>query len=215
MLFQKSEQIIILKMPIYTRKNEAILFIHIPKCGGSTFSDILVRNKYEESFAVRGKAIKDIEFWKSSPQHIHRDVLKKLLNFDKFDKIITIVREPFERLKSEYYWLLKSGIIKENEINPRKWFDYLIEEYDNNKYIHDNHIRPQNEFLLNESKVFKLEEQGINKAIEYALNKAPLMLFNNKNLKKTKKNELIDNQFLEIESNIKNFYSEDYRILGY
>ena len=41
------------------------------------------------------------------------------------------------------------------------------------------------------------------------------MLFKNKKLKKTKKNELIDNQFLEIESNIKNFYSEDYRILGY
>ena len=36
-------------MPIYTKKNESILFIHIPKCGGSSFSDFLIRNKYEES----------------------------------------------------------------------------------------------------------------------------------------------------------------------
>ena len=202
-------------MPIYTKKNESILFIHIPKCGGSSFSDFLLRNKYEESLTVRGKALKDIDFWKSSPQHLHRDILKKLLNFEKFDKILTIVREPFERLKSEYYWLLNSGIINEKENIPGKWFDDLKENYHSNKYIYDNHIRPQNEFLINESMVFKLEDQGINKAIEYALNKSPLMLFKNKKLKQTKKNELIDNQFLEIQEEIKNFYSEDYRILGY
>ena len=160
-------------MPIYTKKNESILFIHIPKCGGSSFSDFLIRNKYQESLTVRGKAMKEIEFWKSSPQHIHRDVLKKLLNFDKFDKIITIVRDPFERLKSEYYWLLKSGIIKEKDITPGEWFDDLIVKYHNDKYIYDNHIRPQNEFLISESKLFKLEEQGIKKALEYALNKSP------------------------------------------
>ena len=202
-------------MPIYTKKNESILFIHIPKCGGSSFSDFLLRNKYEESLSVRGKALKDIDFWKSSPQHLHRDILKKLLNFEKFDKILTIVREPFERLKSEYYWLLNSGIINEKESIPGKWFDDLKENYHSNKYIYDNHIRPQNEFILNESKIFKLEEQGINQAIKYAINKNPFRIFNNKQLKKTKKSEFIDNQFLEIQEEIKNFYSEDYRILDY
>ena len=202
-------------MPIYTKKNESILFIHIPKCGGSSFSDFLLRNKYEESLSVRGKALKDIDFWKSSPQHLHRDILKKLLNFEKFDKILTIVREPFERLKSEYYWLLNSGVINEKENIPEKWFDDLKENYHSNKYIYDNHIRPQNEFILNESKIFKLEEQGINQAIKYAINKNPFRIFNNKQLKKTKKSEFIDNQFLEIQEEIKNFYSEDYRILGY
>ena len=202
-------------MPIYTKKKDSILFIHIPKCGGSSFSDFLIRNKYEESLTVRGKAIKDIEFWKSSPQHLHRDILKKLLNFEKFDKILTIVREPFERLKSEYYWLVNSGIINEKENIPGKWFDDLKKNYHSNKYIYDNHIRPQNEFILNESKIFKLEEQGINQAIKYAINKNPFRIFNNKQLKKTEKNEFIDNQFLEIEERIKNFYSEDYRILGY
>ena len=202
-------------MPIYTKKNESILFIHIPKCGGSSFSDFLLRNKYEESLSVRGKALKDIDFWKSSPQHLHRDILKKLLNFEKFDKILTIVREPFERLKSEYYWLLNSGVINKNENIPEKWFDDLKENYHSNKYIYDNHIRPQNEFILNESKIFKLEEQGINQAIKYAINKNPFRIFNNKQLKKTKKSEFIDNQFLEIQEEIKNFYSEDYRILGY
>ena len=202
-------------MPIYTKKNESILFIHIPKCGGSSFSDFLLRNKYEESLSVRGKALKDIDFWKSSPQHLHRDILKKLLNFEKFDKILTIVREPFERLKSEYYWLLNSGVINKKENIPEKWFDDLKENYHSNKYIYDNHIRPQNEFILNESKIFKLEEQGINQAIKYAINKNPFRIFNNKQLKKTKKSEFIDNQFLEIQEEIKNFYSEDYRILGY
>ena len=202
-------------MPIYTKKNESILFIHIPKCGGSSFSDFLLRNKYEESLSVRGKALKDIDFWKSSPQHLHRDILKKLLNFEKFDKILTIVREPFERLKSEYYWLLNSGVINKKENIPEKWFDDLKENYHSNKYIYDNHIRPQNEFILNESKIFKLEEQGINQAIKYAINKNPFRIFNNKKLKKTKKSEFIDNQFLEIQEEIKNFYSEDYRILDY
>ena len=70
-------------------------------------------------------------------------------------------------------------------------------------------------FLISESKLFKLEEQGIKKALEYTLNKSPLMLFNNTKLKKSKKNEFIDTQFLEIESKIKNFYSEDYKIFGY
>ena len=58
-------------MPIYSKNNKNILFIHIPKCGGSSMSHFFLKNKYEESFSARGKALKDIEFWKSSPQEIY------------------------------------------------------------------------------------------------------------------------------------------------
>ena len=89
----------------------------------------------------------------------------------------------------------------------------VIEKYSQNKYIFDNHIRPQNEFILEQVHIFKLED-GLKKVYDYIFDKRYFLIKEPK-LKKMKYNKLIDEQFLKIKSKIEDFYAYDYEFLKY
>ena len=198
-------------MPVFSKENKSILFVHIPKCGGSSISKIFQKNNWEESFSVRGKSLSEIEYLKSSPQHYHGEIIKNIFDISKFNKIFTIVRNPFNRLKSEFYWQLNNKISTNK--SPEDWFNNVLEKYNQNNYIYDNHIRPQNEFILEKIHIFKLEE-GLKKVYEYIFDKRFLFIKEPK-LKKMKYDQLIEGQFLKIKSKVEDFYSKDYELLKY
>tara|TARA_B100000242_G_C42907092_1_gene420629 strand:- start:58 stop:660 length:603 start_codon:yes stop_codon:yes gene_type:complete len=198
-------------MPIFSKQNKIILFIHIPKCGGSSISRIFQQNNWDVSFSLQGKNISEIQYLKSSPQHYHGEIIKNIFNISKFNKTFTIVRNPFNRLKSEYYWQLNNKI--STNITPEDWLNNVIEKYSQNKYIFDNHIRPQNEFILEQVNIFKLEE-GLKKVYEYIFDQR-FFIFKEPKLKKSEYNHLIDEQFLKIKSKIEDFYADDYEFLKY
>ena len=110
--------------------------MHIPKCGGTSFSNLLLKRNWKEHLAIRGIRIKDLKYLKCSPQHYHSEILNQLFNLKEFDKKIAIVRDPFNRLKSEYYWQLKTKIINKS-IYPKEWFNNILSEYkfNNLQYI--------------------------------------------------------------------------------
>ena len=87
-----------------------ILFIHIPKCGGSSISRIFQKNNWDVSFFFKDKSLSEIQYLKSSSQHYHGEIIKNIFDISKFNKTFTIVRNPFNRLKSEYYWQLNKKI---------------------------------------------------------------------------------------------------------
>jgi hypothetical protein len=144
-------------MPVFTRNNDSVLYIHIPKSGGSSIEHIASQCGWEESFSVRGKPLNKIKFYKASPQHFHESLLSDIFNFNEFNVVFTVVRNPFQRIKSEYYWQKSQGITASS---PTEWIARVFNEYSDDKYIYDNHIRPQVEFIPkgSNSKVFRLED---------------------------------------------------------
>ena len=198
-------------MPVFSKQSRNILYIHIPKCGGSSICEIFKKNNWDESFSIRGKDLNEHKYLKAGPQHYHAEIIKNIFDVTKFDKIFTIVRNPFSRLKSEYYWQLHNEVF--SNISPEDWFNYILEKYYKNKFIYDNHIRPQNEFIFEQVNIFKLED-GLKKVYESIFEKKFIFIKQPK-LKKSKTDKLIEDQFLKIKTKIEDFYAEDYELFNY
>lgn len=147
-------------MPIFTTDSKRILFVHIPKTGGATIEQHLRRFGKIDLFNGRPQG-SDLP---CSPQHFHIKQLKSLFNFNKFDYIFTVMRCPFERLKSEFKMRKKSQIKKCRKDNHKTalpdfntWVGETLGLYNQNPFIYDNHIRPQTEFINNKVKIFDFE----------------------------------------------------------
>ena len=209
-------------MPVFTKNKKSILFIHIPKCAGSSFERAMKVDGWSEYFSIRGVGLTDMSWSKVSPQHFHAELLQQCFEPKKFEAIVTIVREPFKRLVSEYFWQLKQGI---TILEPNSWLDDVFLKYETNKLIYDNHIRPQSEFILPETKIFKLEENGVIDAVNFVrqsciqqnfflLNAIGKLLL----YKKEKKTRYDQSQIYKFECRkveIIDFYQIDYMRLGY
>ncbi|PID77346.1 MAG: hypothetical protein CSB24_02025 [Deltaproteobacteria bacterium] len=207
-------------MPILLRDGMAVLFVHIPKCGGSSFLRGMANRGWREFLSIRGMAADQLGFMHCSPQHMHAEMLKQIVCPKRFDRIVTLVREPFFRLMSEYAWQQKQGI---TTLAPGIWIEHTLSEFSRNPFVCDNHIRPQNEFLLDNSLIFKLEDDGVNQALDTVspLVKNGMALFfsvlkvSAKKCKQTKKSRQIMADFTSKQEQICDFYREDYERLGY
>ena len=205
-------------MTIFIKQGIKILFVHIPKTGGTTFTDVMTELGWEPSFCIRGKNLSELTHLKTTPQHYHARLLKKILNLEEFDLQLGIIRNPFERIKSEFYWQNRKT---KSYPDPENWFKAIREDYKNNKYIHDNHIRPQRQFTTPETEIHKLEDNGISSAISRCQglikSQAQQHLSQDIALKlptkgKTRKNEITERRFEEIREEITDFYQTDFKL---
>ena len=151
------------------------IFIHIPKNGGTS-----IENKLDKIKLISKK------FYDNVPiQHLTLPYIKNNLNLKNYDKSIkfTIVRNPYEKLLSDYYWQIRVGCfsldgkLDKNGIwRKKKLKDVVVPNFDeflnlvedvvlNDKY-HENifydHFRPQYQFIYDNGinlsdKIFKLE----------------------------------------------------------
>jgi hypothetical protein len=137
-------------MPYFKNNDVNILFIHIPKTGGSSL-ETYFSNKYniplnEESLYMMSTKLS----LTSSLQHITYETImkyKELLNIDMDGiKIITIVRNPYERIINDLCFLNKMNINNTKE----EIFD-IIKQYLTSNDL-DNHNIPQYMFITNEEK---------------------------------------------------------------
>ncbi|WP_432472047.1 sulfotransferase family 2 domain-containing protein [Amphritea sp. HPY] len=214
-------------MPIFSKGNKRLFLIHIPKSAGSSVEKVAKRYGWQESFSERGKSLGDLQYYRSTPQHLHASVLEKIFDFEKFNAVIMVVRNPYVRFKSEYYWQVRQGITR---LMPSVWIEDTLCKYSDNKYIYDNHIRPQSEFLLSfeDLQVFKLEDDGVRKAEEVFLNLSPAGLsvegivqnFKRNFLGETRekvsiKDEGVEAEFYSCRSVIYDFYKKDYELFSY
>lgn len=207
-------------MPIMVKDNKSVLFIHVPKCGGSSFEKLMQKRGWKELLSIRGVNAKNLNFMHCSPQHMHAEYLSLMVRPGCFDHIIAFVREPVERLKSEYAWQLSQSI---TSLSPSEWIDHVFHEYKKNPFIYDNHIRPQHEFILEGAQVYKLEDEGITPVLDAISPKQKkgnlisrwLTKEKVKQLKKTVKTSSIHEAFEKKASMIKEFYAKDYESFGY
>ena len=142
-------------MPYYKNKNTNILFIHIPKTGGSS-----IEHYFSTKFNIplNNKSLKTTNHYhkennkykilskKVSLQHL---IYNSIFRFRRFFnvtlrnlKIITAVRNPYERLISDLFYLKKIN----KDTLKKNVYQIILNFIKNNP---DNHALPQHRFIIN------------------------------------------------------------------
>lgn len=147
-------------MPLYINNEQAVTFLHIPKTGGTTIESWLNETgKYQQVFFSQKK----LEDMLVTPQHLgYRTLteLTKTLN-RPFEYKFAVVRNPFDRIVSEFFYRIKLGSIQlgdnaESLFSP--WVIHNLRKYKNTPDVLDNHLRPQTYFVNDDVEVFKFED---------------------------------------------------------
>jgi len=148
-------------MPLFSFQEGLILFIHVPKTGGSSVSWTLNEVAKRALWNLRKS-----EIIPCTPQHFHAAILDTLVPNDYPIWSFVIVRHPIVRLLSEYRWRSDNYARQGKSIEPfDAWVSQTFEQYLLNSYVFDNHIRPQCEFILERVEIFKFED-GLSKVYE-------------------------------------------------
>jgi hypothetical protein len=208
-------------MPYFKNDNVNLLFIHIPKTGGSSLEHYF---SFKFNVPLNQKSL----FWliddetklsenmiiNSSLQHIAYNQIIKYNNVFKIDfnniKIITIVRNPYERIISDLFWwsLININSSKEEVFDIIK--QYLVSDN------YDNHNIPQHIFITDDNKelipsihILKTE------SLTFDMNNLGYIDFNlteNKNLINVNYYYYLNNESIEA---INVFYHLDFILFNY
>ena len=147
-------------MPYYKEKN--ILFIHIPKTGGTVIENQL-KFLYKETLFGLNISLLDPPYNKIYLQHQYYTTLYQFknrlnINFDNI-KTFSVVRNPYDRVISDLFWwnLIRKDFTAKQVYNVIK-----------NNYLYrdnlDNHNEPQYKFIVDDNcelikniKIFRTE----------------------------------------------------------
>lgn len=145
-------------MPYFYDPNNNInvLFIHIPKTGGSSIEDYLYK-KYNierdiKSLFSHSKELLKIDDFKCGPmQHRTYDSImkyEKLLNINKNNlKVFAVVRNPYYRAISDLFYLK----LIEHNFKPSKVYNAFKIFINGNIKKHGNHSFPQYLFVCDKN----------------------------------------------------------------
>ncbi len=147
-------------MPLYLNNEQAITFLHIPKTAGTTIESWLNETgKYQQILFSQQK----LEDMLVTPQHLGYHTLTELTKtLDRaFEYKFAVVRNPFDRIVSEFFYRIKLGSIQlgedaESLFSP--WVVHNLKKYKNTPNVLDNHLRPQTYFVNDDVEVFKFED---------------------------------------------------------
>ena len=146
-------------VPIFTRDERALLFVHVPKTGGTTIERMLMRAGWEVGFrATPHTHPASIRLHRVSPQHYHAALLEQTLRIDRFESTFLVVRDPLARFRSEYAMRNKRHEAAGSAAHVEEWTRSVARRLARNPCVLDNHLRPQHEFLVPGARVFRLEE---------------------------------------------------------
>lgn len=168
----------------FFRDDKAIIFIHIPKSGGTSIKTLLERNGWENKANFdRGKGHPCYEQWSSIKKEFEN-------NGTVFDFEFALVRNPYDRIESRY-WQYRRELgnttpmaleILNDFSSPVNVKSSFLNGYDNRRcgrkedFFHftgfslnterfdprldDNHFLPQHAFVSDNTEIFKLEEKN-------------------------------------------------------
>lgn len=145
-------------MPVFTRDDVAILYVHVPKAGGSAIENHFTAAGFTMSYwdGPTGPGTLN-HLRRCSPQHMHADLLRRTFRIQRFTAVFTVVREPLARFRSEYSMRNRRNL-DVSAAATEAWTDTVLQKYRKDPFVLDNHIRPQTEFLLARSLVHRLED---------------------------------------------------------
>lgn len=190
-------------MPIFIKNNKKILYIHIPKTGGSSIEQIFKDNGWAFSL-INPTAHPE---FKVPPQHLTIEELTIIEDITSFDYIFATVRNPLDRINSEYRY---RGIKEPFD----EWFINEANNYLQNPKILQNHFRSQVDYINEKCEIFKLEN-GIPYIISTIADKINEKFIDYENVVNNKSpvKEVIISE--KVEQEVMDFYAQDYKQLGY
>ncbi len=183
------------------------IFVHIPKCAGVSINQTIFgglaggHTTFEEYLSI------------FEPRCVN--------SYFKF----TIVRNPWDRLVSAYFFLKKGGLSQEDrdwfneELNSFADFDDFVKKWVNKQNIWKwHHFRPQYHYMLDKKGRIPLDFIGyfenLDQDFKYITNKIGIscdLPMNNKSKHKNYQNYYSE----ETKEIIRKVYSKDIRMLGY
>lgn len=149
-------------MPIFYKDQIRVLYIHIPKTGGTSIKAFFEANGYATAYhATQNEPGHLNKLRLCSPQHMHSDILNHVFKLNTFDYIFATVRDPLSRILSEYSMRKTWSLINApTETFPsfEQWSEATLNQYSKNNFVLDNHIRPQYQFIIENCDIYKQEE---------------------------------------------------------
>ena len=211
-------------MPYFNNKKDInLLLIHIPKTGGSSL-EIYFSIKYKillNHESLRSETILEC-FNNRSLQHFtFQDIINYNNSFYNIDfndlKILTIVRNPYDRVVSDLFWNKLITINSTKEEIYDELLNSYFNKYKENKDIYDNHVTPQYLYLLdNNNELLKdiiiLKTENLNnQMIDLGYKDFNFHSLNSR-VDKRDIRKFLNNMSIQL---INNFYAKDFEIFGY
>jgi hypothetical protein len=203
-------------VPVFYRDGIKILYIHIPKTGGTAIEMFFEQNGFGVAYLDRGGKAGNLNPTRlCSPQHMEAAILAKVFRLSSFDYIFMTVRHPIERILSEY----KMRVAEKIDLpDVNMWVRRSLRCYGDNPYMMDNHIRPQVDFWMERADVFKQEDGFGRDWVEQISSRIPCK-FEQRNTEIAMRFDVraAERSDLSNGSNeaLRRFYDSDYRLFGY
>lgn len=207
-------------MPIFKKDGRNILFVHVPKTGGSSIERVFRESGYRVLY-LDGKVGPDSvnHLRRCTPQHMHADMLHTNFRLGNFDLSFMMVRDPLTRFKSEYIWRNRKSLKAIDAESVDSWGAKAFRKYERDSFLFDNHLRPQVEFYVPGGNVYYFERgmqfavDDLNQRFGLGLKQEiPRLRDGQKETGYSSKDVVVSPK---MEQTVKNFYSDDYLRFGY
>lgn len=205
-------------MPIFRKAGVALLYIHVPKTGGTSVEDLFINSGWEVDFLDRGVPGWRIlnEYRRCSPQHYHSDILSSVLRLETFDHIFMTVREPEARFCSEIV-MRKPDLIEPWNESTDEYVRNALRLVSGDPFLLDNHLRPQHEFYVPGASVHRLED-GLDAMVEWLRSKCDVDIPTEIPWSTAREGSMPGSGVRvpeDLRRSLKSLYALDYRLFGY
>jgi len=196
-------------MPIFERDSKKILFVHIPKTGGTTIEDIFSAHSSMTFYSLNPSPS-----LKVCPQHLTFSDLRILLGRDYWNQAFSIIRDPYERMESEFYFRTENQYKKfGRRPDFSAWLIDCINSVRKNPFLLDNHFRPQTDFIDSEVTIFRLED-GLDIVVDEVSKLLGIQKISEPERKNVSEKRLLE-WSLDALNCINDYYHYDFEELGY
>jgi len=136
-------------MPFFYNNGKTVLFVHIPKTGGTSI-ELTLRDYSRLFFYSPEKPILN-----SSPQHFPIKDINDIFGNNFYDYSFSITRNPYKRIESEFFY---QNSMTKNLPEFNEWLENSLNIYLDNPFYMDNHFRPQSYFIDDSVAIFRFED---------------------------------------------------------
>jgi hypothetical protein len=193
-------------------ENKNLLFIHVPKTGGTSIETMLGALNSQCGYGIKNR--------KAMQHYLWNDFLKIFgqQRFNRYFKF-SVVRNPYDRFLSEYYWTPIKGLGNKSKQSIDDFIKCVEEIVKNRRFnatVSHDHFIPQVEYIYDSEKNLKVNKlfkfENFNEVLDF-LSKRYNIKKIDKVCNSTTKDKL---KLTEVQKDrIYKIYEKDFKILCY